>query len=48
MGRYLKFGASAAGGGFCESVQVGIDTLQPSSRVSGQASLISMVFSCLC
>ena len=39
----FKLSASAAASGFCEWVQFGT-----SSKVSGQASLISMVFSCLC
>ena len=43
----FKLSASAAACGFCEWVQVEID-VYPSSQVSGQTSLISMVFSSLC
>ena len=43
----FKLGASAAASEFCEWVQVGIDVYIP-QKISGQASLISMVFSCLC
>ena len=42
----FKFGVSAAAGEFCDGVQIGIDVLYPSSFLSGQASLICMVFSC--
>ena len=41
----FKLGASAVASEFCEWVQVGI---YPSKKISGKASLISMVFSCLC
>ena len=40
----FKFSACAAASEFCEWVQVGI---YPSSQVSGQISLISMVLTCL-
>ena len=42
----FKLGASTAASEFCEWVQVGIDYI--SLIVSGQTSLISMVFSSLC
>ena len=41
----FKRGASDAASEFCEWVQVGVI---PHRKISGQASLISMVFSCLC
>ena len=41
----FKLGASDAASEFCEWVQVGVI---PHRKISGQASLISMVFSCLC
>ena len=41
----FKHGASDAASEFCEWVQVGVI---PHRKISGQASLISMVFSCLC
>ena len=43
----FKLGASAAASEFCEWVQVGIDLYIP-QKISSQAPLISMVFSCLC
>ena len=43
----FKLGASAATSECCEWVQVGIDVYIP-QKISGQASFISMVFSCLC
>ena len=43
----FKLGASAAASEFCEWVQVGIDAYIP-LKISGQASLISMAFSCFC
>ena len=43
----FKLSASAAASEFCGCVQVGID-VYISSKVSGEVSLISMVFSCLC
>ena len=43
----FKLCASAAASEFCDWVQVGIDVYIP-QKISGQASLISMVFSCLC
>ena len=43
----FKLGASAAASEFREWVQVGIDVYIP-LKISGQSSLISMVFSCLC
>ena len=43
----FKLGASAAASDFCECVQVEIDVYIP-QKISGQVSLISMVFSCLC
>ena len=46
MGGYLQT-VSAVAGEFCDGIQIGIDVLHPSSYPSGQASLISMVFSCL-
>ena len=45
----FKPGASAAASEFCEWVQVGIDIyIYHSKKISGQASLIPMVFNCLC
>ena len=45
----FKLGASAAASEFCEWVQVGIDIyIYHSKKISGQASLIPMVFNCLC
>ena len=45
----FKLGASAAASEFCEWVQVRIDVyIYPALEISGQASFISMVFSCLC
>ena len=44
----FKLRASAAASEFCERVPVRIDCIYPSSKVLGQASLNSMVFSCLC
>ena len=43
----LKLSASAAASEFCGWVQVRIDVYIP-QKISGQFSLISMVFSCLC
>ena len=43
----FKLSASAAASEFCEWVQVRID-IYPSLKLSGQISLISMIFSCLC
>ena len=43
----FELGASADYSESCEWVQVGIDVYIP-QKVSGQASFISMVFSCLC
>ena len=43
----FKFSASAASE-FCEWVQVGIDVVNIPQKISGQASFISIVFSCLC
>ena len=43
----FKLSASAAACEFCEWVKVEID-VYPSSQVSGQTSLISMVFSSFC
>ena len=42
----FKLGASAAASEFCEWVQVEIDVYIP--HILGQASLISIIFSCLC
>ena len=42
----FKLGNSAAAGEFCEWVQPGIDVCIP--QVSAQASVIFMVFGCLC
>ena len=43
----FKLGASAAASEFSEWVQVRIDVYIP-QKISGQTSLITMVFSCLC
>ena len=43
----FKLGAVDAASEFCEWIQVGIDAYIP-LKISGQASLISMAFSCLC
>ena len=43
----FKLGASAASSEFCEWVQVGMIYISL-IEISGQASLISLVFSCLC
>ena len=45
----FKLGASAAASEFCEWVQAAIDIyICTTQKISGQASFISMVFSCLC
>ena len=45
----FKLGASAAASEFWEWVEVGIDVyIYPSWKISGQVSLLCMVFSCLC
>ena len=46
----FKLGAFAAASEFCEWVQVAIDNIYIyiTQKISGQASFISMVFSCLC
>ena len=43
----FKLSASAAASEFCEWFQVGIEVYIP-QKISGQASFISMVFSCFC